>query len=467
MTEQKGIIQNNTNTFAAFYRIIDVVIIQSVLALSLWGYGVSFNNDYLILTLIATIGFSFSSESLSLYRSWRSGFFMQIVFYVFLSWFIAAISILAYLFFTKTSITFSRVVVAIWFALTFCSLLGWRVLFSLFLQKVRAKGYNTRKVAIIGFGPSGERLAQQIIDHPETGYRLEAIFDDRHPDRLNEKYRHLVKGNADEGINRTKQNEYDYIFVTLPLTDQERIKNILFKLGDTTANVQVVPDLFVYCLMSASMSHVGDVQTISVYNNPMKGAKAAFKRFDDIVLSLVILTIIAIPLMFIAVGIKLTSRGPVLFKQDRYGIDGRKIKVWKFRTMTVSENSDKVVQATKNDTRVTPFGAFLRRTSLDELPQFFNALRGDMSVVGPRPHAVAHNEEYRKQVDYYMLRHKVKPGITGWAQVNGWRGETDTLDKMEMRVKYDLEYIRNWSLWLDVKIVFMTIFKSFNDKNAY
>ena len=156
-----------------------------------------------------------------------------------------------------------------------------------------------------------------------------------------------------------------------------------------------------------------------------------------------------------------------IIKQDRYGLDGKKIKVWKFRSMTVAENADKVVQATKNDVRITPFGAFLRRTSLDELPQFFNALKGDMSVVGPRPHAVAHNEEYRKQVDYYMLRHKVKPGITGWAQVNGWRGETDTIDKMEMRIQFDLEYIRNWSLWLDFKIVLFTIFRSFNDKNAY
>ena len=172
-------------------------------------------------------------------------------------------------------------------------------------------------------------------------------------------------------------------------------------------------------------------------------------------------------MLVIATIIKFTSRGPVLFKQDRYGLDGKKIKVWKFRSMTVTENADNVVQATKNDMRITPFGAFLRRTSLDELPQFFNALKGDMSVVGPRPHAVSHNEEYRKQVDYYMLRHKVKPGITGWAQVNGWRGETDTVDKMEMRIKYDLEYIRNWSLWLDFKIVLFTVFKSFNDKNAY
>ena len=176
---------------------------------------------------------------------------------------------------------------------------------------------------------------------------------------------------------------------------------------------------------------------------------------------------IAIPMMVIATGVKLTSKGPVFFKQTRYGMDGEKIKVWKFRTMTVTEDGDTVTQAQKNDSRITPFGGFLRRTSLDELPQFFNSLGGSMSIVGPRPHAVAHNEQYRAQIQGYMLRHKVKPGITGLAQINGFRGETDTLDKMQGRVHYDLKYIQNWSLLLDIEIIFLTIFKGFVGKNAY
>jgi putative colanic acid biosynthesis UDP-glucose lipid carrier transferase len=180
-----------------------------------------------------------------------------------------------------------------------------------------------------------------------------------------------------------------------------------------------------------------------------------------------VLLLISPLLLMIAAAIKLTSKGPVLFRQDRYGLDGKRIGVYKFRSMKVMENGGAVTQAKRNDSRVTAVGAFLRRTSLDELPQFFNVLLGEMSVVGPRPHAVAHNEEYRKQVAYYMLRHKVRPGITGWAQINGWRGETDTLEKMEMRVKYDLDYIRNWSLFFDVRIVFKTVFKGFVDKNAY
>ena len=172
-------------------------------------------------------------------------------------------------------------------------------------------------------------------------------------------------------------------------------------------------------------------------------------------------------MLVIAIGVKVTSPGPVFFRQDRYGLDGRKIQILKFRSMTVTENGDNVKQATKNDARITRLGAFLRRTSLDELPQFFNVLQGTMSVVGPRPHAVAHNELFRKQVEFYMLRHKMKPGITGWAQVNGWRGETDTIDKIQKRIDFDLDYIRNWSLWMDFKILLATLTKGFVNKNAY
>jgi putative colanic acid biosynthesis UDP-glucose lipid carrier transferase len=209
------------------------------------------------------------------------------------------------------------------------------------------------------------------------------------------------------------------------------------------------------------------MNTLSVFESPYHGIQNLIKRTEDIVVSSIILCLIAPVLLTVGMCVKFTSKGPVLFKQDRYGLSGQKIKVWKFRSMSVMENSDVVTQATKGDARITPVGAFIRRTSLDELPQFFNVLLGDMSVVGPRPHAVLHNEEYRSKVDYYMLRHKVKPGITGWAQINGWRGETDTLDKMEKRVEFDLQYIKHWSVWFDIKIIFLTIFKGFIDKNAY
>ncbi|RMN38205.1 hypothetical protein ALQ60_200109 [Pseudomonas syringae pv. papulans] len=220
-------------------------------------------------------------------------------------------------------------------------------------------------------------------------------------------------------------------------------------------------------LLHARSESINGLASISIFDSPMDGAWSLAKRAEDIVLSSLILLLIAVPLLTIAAAIKLTSTGPVLFRQRRYGLDGRSIMVWKFRSMRVQENTDGVLQATRNDARVTPLGRFLRRTSLDELPQFFNVLHGDMSIVGPRPHAIAHNEQYRGQVSGYMLRHKVKPGITGWAQINGWRGETDTLDKMRMRVEFDLDYIEHWSIWLDLKIILLTLLKGFVNKNAF
>lgn len=419
------------------------------------------------MSLLATVGFVFSAESIRLYRSWRSASFKALVFYTILSWGLASVLVLTYLFFTKSSVETSRVLIFLWFCLTQIILVGWRYSFAIFLSRIRRRGLNTRSVAIIGVTKAGKRLAQQILDNPETGFRLVAVFDDRESDRIDATYHTWLQGNVDEGVARAKMGEFDSVYIALPLTAEERVKTILFKLGDTTANVELVPDLLTYCLMNASMSQIGNVQTISIYGNPMNGANAFLKRLEDLVLSSIILTLIAIPLILIALAVKFTSKGPIIFKQSRYGLDGKQIKVWKFRSMTVTENANNVVQATKNDTRITPLGRFLRRTSLDELPQFINVLQGRMSVVGPRPHAVAHNEEYRKNVDYYMLRHKVKPGITGWAQVNGWRGETDTIEKMDMRIKFDLDYIRRWSLWMDFKIVVFTIFRSFTDKNAY
>lgn len=210
------------------------------------------------------------------------------------------------------------------------------------------------------------------------------------------------------------------------------------------------------------------IPIISVYDTPLSSRTVqAIKRFEDIVLSTFIMFLISPILIAVAIGVKLSSPGPILFKQKRYGMNGKEIKVYKYRSMTTLDDGEIVNQATKNDPRVTPFGAFIRKTSLDELPQFFNVWQGKMSIVGPRPHAVAHNEEYRKLVPKYMQRHIVKPGITGWAQINGWRGETDKLEKMEKRIEFDLHYINNWTLWLDIKIIFLTIIKGFINKNAY
>ena len=227
-------------------------------------------------------------------------------------------------------------------------------------------------------------------------------------------------------------------------------------------------DLFSFDLLTASWLDIQGMPAISVFESPHTGLDNFAKRSLDLVAGSMILGLIVIPMLLIALGIKLTSKGPVLFRQQRYGIGGEPITVWKFRNMTVMDAGDKnLVQASKGDSRITPFGGFLRRTSVDELPQFLNVISGTMSIVGPRPHAIIHNEFYRTAIHGYMLRHKVKPGITGLAQIKGYRGETDTLAKMEGRTKYDLEYIRSWSLWLDIKLIVMTAFGGFLNKNAY
>jgi putative colanic acid biosynthesis UDP-glucose lipid carrier transferase len=463
----EGIVKNNMNKFAAAYRLVDICLIQGLLYLSVLVYSQNYTMYYFTLSLVGSVGFTLIAESLALYRSWRTGFLKQTVFYTIICWLFSGLIVLTYLFLSKTSHDYSRVSLGLWMLSSIIMLLAWRYCFQLFLRSIRRKGYNIRNIAIFGLSEKGIRLAKEVMDNPDVGYRLVAFYDDREKSRLNEKYHDYLKGTIEKGIEDTKHHDYDVVYITLPIEATARIHEILFGLGDSTATVHVVPDLFMYCLMHGEMSHVGNVQTISVYDNPMKGGLALVKRIEDIILACGILTIIIFPMLVIALSIKMTSKGPIIFKQDRYGLNGRKIRMWKFRSMTVTENDVVVTQAKKGDARVTKLGAFLRRTSLDELPQFINVLKGDMSVIGPRPHAVAHNEEYRKVVDFYMLRHKVKPGITGWAQVNGARGETDTLEKMKKRIEFDLEYIRNWSLWLDFKIVIFTIFRSFNDKNAY
>lgn len=462
-----GVIKNNTNKMAAMYRLVDTCVVVAMMYLATVVYSQTYKMDYFVISLIGAISFAFFAEAVSLYRSWRTGDFKEVFFYAVIAWSGSAFMVLMYLFFSKMSTDFSRVVILIWFTSTFITFVSWRYVFQQFLFSMRKKGYNTRSIAIFGLSDKGIRLAQEVAQNPETGFKLNGIYDDRGEDRLDKGYHSLIEGNIAQGIAAAKNDEYDIIFITLPIQAQNRIQDMLFALGDTTANVHVVPDLFMYCLMHGEMSHIGGVQTISVYDNPMQGGAAVVKRLEDVLLASAILALIALPMLAIAIGIKLSSKGPVIFKQHRYGLNGKRIDVWKFRSMTVTENADVVTQAKKGDARVTRFGAFLRRTSLDELPQFINVLKGDMSVIGPRPHAVSHNEEYRKVVDYYMLRHKVKPGITGWAQVNGWRGETDTVEKMNKRIEFDLEYIRNWSLWLDFKIVLYTIWRGFRDENAY
>jgi putative colanic acid biosynthesis UDP-glucose lipid carrier transferase len=251
------------------------------------------------------------------------------------------------------------------------------------------------------------------------------------------------------------------------MSSHPRILKLLDELDDTTTSIYFLPDIFIHELIQARVDMLNGIPIIAICDTPFVGINGLIKRLSDIILATLILILISPLMLVVALGVKQSSHGPVLFRQRRYGLDGNEIVVYKFRSMSVCEDGVDVPQAKKNDVRITPFGAFIRRTSLDELPQFFNVLQGSMSIVGPRPHAIAHNESYRKLIKSYMVRHKVKPGITGWAQVNGFRGETETLEKMQKRIEYDLNYLRNWSIYLDLWIIFRTIFVVLKDRNAY
>ena len=461
MTKQ-GLIRSNENSFGVLYRVIDLSIILMTLLVCVIGYEITPHVGYLTAGLIASMSYLLVAESLEVYRSWRAATALRMITVTSSAWVLVATGLIVLAFFAKVSEDFSRLVMGTWMVGALVFLSTWRLIFRLFLKEIRLRGYNTRRVAIVGVNEAAIEMRRQIDRSPELGYQFWGFFDDRCDERIMAEYDDVeLMGTIDELIDLTQSGKFEVICIALPLKAQVRIAEILEKCGDTTASVHLIPDFFTYNLLHARLSEVGHMQTLSVYDSPIFGINDVLKRMFDIVFSLAVLTVIAIPMLVIAGAVKFTSKGPVVFKQIRYGLDGRRIEVWKFRSMTTMDNGDKVMQATKGDARITPVGAFIRKTSLDELPQFINVLQGSMSVVGPRPHAVAHNEEYRKLIPYYMLRHKVKPGITGWAQINGYRGETDTLDKMEGRVEYDLDYIRNWSLWMDVKIVFLTFFKGF------
>lgn len=326
-------------------------------------------------------------------------------------------------------------------------------------------GYHQQAV-IVGASHAGLAVADRLERSRRAGKRLLGFFDDRHSSRHARAGVHHL-GKIKDLVDYVRSHEVDVIYIALPMSSQPRILQLLDELRDTTVSIYFVPDFFMTDLIQARMDDLGGLPVVAVCESPFTGINGLFKQAFDFVLAAAILVMISPLLVAIAIAVKTTSPGPVLFRQYRYGLDGERILVYKFRSMSVCENGDTITQAKVGDSRVTPLGAFLRRTSLDELPQFINVLQGRMSIVGPRPHAVAHNETYRKLIKGYMIRHKVRPGITGWAQVNGCRGETETLDKMKRRIDFDLEYLRNWSFLLDLRIILRTVGLIRKDPNAY
>ncbi len=385
-----------------------------------------------------------------------------------LSWMLVVGILLLLGYATKSSHYFSRLTLFTWFMVTPLPLL----LSQIALKKLSvAMTYitgNSRKAVIAGVTDLSQRLVKQFVQDPSLSTEVMGYFEDRNMERIGQLENGRVLGKLSGLADYVSKNNIDVIYISLPIRNLDRTEKLLHELHDTTASIYFVPDIFVFDLIQARTYEINGIPAVALCETPFVGVAGLLKRLSDVFMSSAGIILTAPLMLAIALGIKWTSKGPVIFKQHRYGLDGNKILVYKFRTMYVTQDDDKnIPQATRDDPRVTPLGAFLRRTSLDELPQLFNVLQGRMSIVGPRPHAVAHNEEYRKLIKGYMIRHKVLPGITGLAQVNGLRGETNEVGLMEKRIESDLEYLRHWSLLLDIQIILKTILVVFKHKNAY
>lgn len=444
---------------AMLVAVVDFMLVMGAAYLAHWWRfnQLEMPSLYQSVALISALLALLSLWLFGLYGSWRGKSLPAQVFRHLVGWAVVVGLLLSIAFFLKVSEDFSRQWYAYFVLLASGSSLCLRVLMFIALRRLRSSGRNLKLVLLVDGGGSAAEYLRSGRAWDEDGFRIV----------------HSLSFSKSATWIKTLVAEVDKhgvheLWLCLPLAEGSAIQSVMYALRHHTVAVRFMPEWGDLPLLNHKVSNIAGLYSIDLSCSPMDGPARLVKRLEDIVIGGVISVAIVPVCLLIALAIKCTSPGPVLFKQYRTGMNGRKFKVYKFRSMVVHrEQHGEVTQATRNDPRVTRIGAFLRRTSLDELPQFFNVLQGRMSIVGPRPHALEHNEYYKDLVESYMQRHKVKPGITGWAQVKGYRGETDTLEKMQKRVECDLWYLDNWSLWLDIKIIFWTVFKGFIGKAAY
>jgi putative colanic acid biosysnthesis UDP-glucose lipid carrier transferase len=444
---------------------LNPAIVVVVLLLSIVSHGDRLAAPYWALAALAfTIVFAVMSrprlQSVNIDMTW-----WRVVRTTTFEWGCAIIVLLLMGVLFKATSLFSRKVILVWLVVTPFALTSAQLATRSIMSWLRTRRSIWRRLVIVGANTVGCELASRLAEEPWLG-TVDGFFDDRRIDRLPVAIRPHLLGRFRDLPEYARRNRVHVIYLCLPISAQPRIRKLFNELRDTTASIYFVPNLSAFDLMQARFGEVRGMPLVAVRESPFRGMNGVLKRASDIVLASAILLVVAPFMIAIAIGVRKSSPGQILFQQRRYGLDGKEFKVYKFRTMTVCEDGQ-IIQATRNDPRVTSFGQLLRRSSLDELPQLLNVLKGHMSLVGPRPHAVFHNEHYRKLVNGYMLRHKVRPGITGLAQVNGMRGETNDLEKMYQRVQFDLEYLKNWSLGLDARILIKTVFAIFRGRSAY
>ena len=448
------------------------VLVPPILAIGmLFGltylYGAQFDEELRVLAVLIAIlaPMVFKRPELStltILPRWGA-----IAFSCILRWLLLLALLFAIGYATRTSAEFPRRVVLTWALITPIPLIFVSIAVNEIVRRFMLAPSNIRQAVVAGYNDVSRVLLQRIQADPGLGLRVVGFFDDRSVERLGLSVDGGLLGGLSELPDYVQTHKTDVIFISLPMRQVQRVVDLLDELRDTTASIYFVPDIFVMDLIQSRTADISGVPVVAMCETPFQGSHGVVKRFMDVGISTTAVILLAPFLLVIGLLIKLGSPGPVIFRQRRYGLDGRIIDVYKFRTMNVTEDGMQIQQATRDDARVTTIGRFLRRHSIDELPQLFNVIEGSMSLVGPRPHAIAHNEEYRRLIKGYMVRHKVLPGITGLAQVNGCRGETVRLEDMKARIEYDLDYLRQWKPTLDIKILFRTALQVLGDRKAY
>ncbi len=467
----RGILLEHSNLWALLQRVLDLAIVAAsgivagLLYLGDWPHPTFYLAAHVMAVLLTATVF----PNFTLYQSWRGASLIEEIRAVTAAWAVVMVGLAVIAFLLKAGSVYSRGWALIWFGIGWTGFVVSRIGLRYFLRWLRRRGYNLRRIVIVGTGALGLELLRRLEQLPWGGFDVVGVFSEAESrPGGSPRLPFETAGGIDDLAEFVEHAHVDQVWIALPLGKESTVRRALWELRHSTADIRFVPDLFGFRLLNHSISEVAGLPVLNLTSSPMDGTNRWVKGIEDRVLALLLLFLAGPLMLFVAAGVKLGSPGPVLFRQTRLGWDGREISVLKFRTMsTHAEECGRVTQARRNDPRVTPFGVFLRRFSLDELPQLFNVLRGEMSIVGPRPHALEHNRQYKEAVEQYMLRHKVKPGMTGWAQVNGYRGETDTLEKMRKRVEYDLYYIEHWSLWFDLRIIAQTLVVVVTGKNAY